>query len=715
MNIFKTLCFCTALMLPLASTAETRGAMALPRSNKDDVRTSTNRVIYEVFVRNFSPEGTLKGVETQVPRLKDLGVDVIWLMPIYTPGEADRWGTYASPYCVKDYKGIDPAYGTAADLRSLVTAIHAAGMEVWLDWVANHTSTDHAWLKSHPEYYGGTPYHPFNWNDVYQLDYSCSGLRTAMIDAMKYWVTEFDIDGFRCDYAEGVPRDFWQQARTEINAVKNIAWLAESGGEGDAALLVAETFDYNYAWAYNDQLIAIGRGSDASSVANASYALRYPADAERYTGKSRMVYLSNHDVVQDKNGTPDRHFGDNVWPMTVLEFTVHGMPLIYNGQEVNYSSGAVSLAEKTPIDWNGNADMTALITKLCELRHTEPALRDGKEQGDLINYCATSSTVYVYERRRGDHSVIVMLNFGGSATTFTVTQTLPGKIYTEAFTGTEYNFAATRTFTLPAHGYAVFTTDGTVGDDPDPEPQETYSIYIDDRSGWDALYLYGWADGCTEVFGGWPGASPSGTATVDGVSYKQFPVPAAYTGTTYNLICNNYAGSQFDLTAVTFDRDYYFYITSTGGAEVGRELPAGRHIYIDNQTGWGDAEVRLYGWANGEEELFGAWPGAASEGTTTIDGTAWLTFTIPTWAYGKTYNLIVNRAAGSQLADYTATLSGDIYITATTSGVTSTDLNVADDSAAPTWYDLQGRPVANPIPGRVYIRVDSRGASKLRL
>lgn len=427
---------------------------------KDLVRTPENRVIYEVFVRNFSPEGTLKGVEKEVSRLKELGVDVVWLMPIYPGGREGKWGTYASPYAVRDYKAVDPDYGTAADFRSLVAAIHDAGMEIWLDWVANHTALDHPWATSNRDFYslnGNEIVHPHGWNDVYQLNYSSQGLRNAMIDALCYWVREFDIDGYRCDYADGVPRDFWRQAREAVNAIKpSVAWLAESGGDGENSRLVSDDglFDYNYAWGFRDQLAEFAGHGDVSRLRTLCRDLFYDS---AYNGKSRMVYLSNHDVVQDKGGTEDRIMGMRLEPLTVLEFTIYGMPLLYNGQEIRYSSGAVSLAEKTPVDWSRpDTRMQALISSLTRLKHSEPALRTGRERGDLHTYATSAPDVFVYERRLGDESVVVMLNFGASQTNFTVTDRLPAETYLDVFSGNTAALASTPAFTLPAYGYAVY-------------------------------------------------------------------------------------------------------------------------------------------------------------------------------------------------------------------------------------------------------------------
>lgn len=666
---------------------------------KEDVRVPENRVIYEVFVRNFSPEGNLRGVEAQIPRLKELGVDVVWLMPIYTPGETDRWGTYASPYAVRDYKGIDPFYGINEDFRSLVNTIHANGMEIWLDWVANHTSTDHSWATQHLEYYGGNLYHPHGWNDVYQLDYSNKGLRQAMIDALQYWVREFDIDGYRCDYAEGVPRDFWSEARAAVNEIKDIAWLAESGGDGDAALLVKETFDYNYAWAYNDRLLEFGTGDNVSMLASESNKLHYPSDADCYQGKSRMVYLSNHDVVQDKNGTEDRHFGANLEAMTVLQFTIYGMPLIYNGQEVKYSSGAVSLAEKTPIDWNGDANMTGLIKTLANLKHTEPALRTGSQSGDLINHSASNPSVYVYERRRGDESVVVMLNFSSSEANFNVTSQLPSNVYHDIFTGQEADFGSVSAFTLPAKGYAVY-----VKGEGDPLEVKENTITFRRPDSWSNtpnVHVY-YHDDVSEqdvdIINNQPMEQVSGEGGL--FQKKVYNLRDGYTVMFNNGGWGNGQSDGGFYEAVAGDYTY----TLTSDLKVVRDVEDvdpqdGIYVYIHNLTGWSD--LRLYAWGDGQ--VFGDWPGAASSGTKSIDGYEYLVFPVPASDVGKKVNLIVNNNGDSdtQLSDYVVTLDEDIYIVAASSGVTTGfDAVLAGlPDAVPEYYTLQGQRVDNPSSG----------------
>ena len=575
-----------------------------------------NRVIYEVFVRNFSQEGNFKGVEAQIPRLKELGVDVVWLMPIYTPGEEGRWGTYSSPYAVRDYKGLDPDYGTAADFRSLVNAIHENGMEIWLDWVANHTSKDNVWTKSNPGFYGSSFVSPNGWNDVYQLDFSNSAMHDAMIDAMQYWVDEFDVDGFRCDYASGPTSEFWSKATQRV--LKNgerVAWLAEDDSKPE--LVSNGWFDYNYAWYFHDRLLDFARGGTVDNLRNECLNLH---NEEAYRGRSRMVYLSNHDVVQDKGGTEVTLFHKYVRPLTVLEFTVFGMPLIYNGQEIGYNpGGSVSLAEKTPIDWsNPDSRTTELIRTLSNLKHTQPALNTGHTTGTLINHTATDPNVYVYERRQGDESVVVMLNFNDSQKTFSISGNLPGFTGKDAFTGNTGRMAAGESFTLPAQGYAVYVKDGEGGDLPIVTIPDTYNIYIKDETGWNDLYLYAYVDGAPSIFGEWPGVKVTETEVVNGVSYKVIRNVSA-TDIEQTFIANDNNGNQVDIAGLyTITENVYL---TVGGTQPEEPTPSAYNIYIKDETGWND--LYLYAYVDGAPSIFGEWPGVKVTETEVVNGVSY--------------------------------------------------------------------------------------------
>ena len=444
-----------------------------------DVRVPENRVIYEVFVRNFSPEGNFKGVEAQIPRLKELGVDVVWLMPIYKLGDIGHWGAYSSPYAIKDYTAIDPDNGTEQDLRDLIKTIHDNGMEVWFDWVGNHTAMDNVWVSSHPEFYtkqqNGDFVHPFNgmWKDVYELDRDSEAMQDEMVKAMQYWVDNFDIDGYRCDYASGPSPELWRKASERV--LKNgerVAWLAEDSSM--PSLVKNGYFDYNYCWDFQEKALKhfvqdgnpnlAGIREACAMLANTGLTSGESKEPELditlpYDGRSRMVYLENHDVVQDQGGTGDLVYGDYLRPLTVLQFTVYGMPLLYNGQEIQYQSGGrVSIAEKTPIDWsNPNPEMSELIKRLIKIKHSEPALRTGKEGGSLTNLVTTAEdNVYAYRRTAGDENVVVMLNFSENPISFVIPNGLPQGIYTDALGTMEADFSAKPTFSLPAYGAAVF-------------------------------------------------------------------------------------------------------------------------------------------------------------------------------------------------------------------------------------------------------------------
>ncbi len=223
---------------------------------------SKNATIYQINTRQFTPEGTFQAAETQLPRLKELGVDILWLMPIHKIGEKNRKGTLGSPYAVQNYYSVNPEFGTLDDLKHFVAAAHQQHMYVILDWVANHTAWDNVLVHDHPEWYARnwkgdfTPTPWQNWTDIIDLDYRQEGLRKYMTDALKYWVKEVDIDGYRCDVAGFVPLDFWNNARKELDAIKPVFMLAE----GDSRDLHAEAFDMTYAWGWYDAVHQITTG-----------------------------------------------------------------------------------------------------------------------------------------------------------------------------------------------------------------------------------------------------------------------------------------------------------------------------------------------------------------------------------------------------------------------------------------------------------------------
>ncbi|MDE5791732.1 MAG: starch-binding protein [Muribaculaceae bacterium] len=682
-----------------------------------DVRKPENRVIYEVFVRNFSPAGNLKGVVAQVPRLKELGVDVVWLMPIYKLGDTGKWGTYSSPYAVKDYTKIDPDNGTEQDLRDLVKTIHDNGMEIWFDWVANHTSMDNVWVSSHPEFYkknGGEIVHPNGWNDVYQLDSNSTAMQDEMIKCMQYWVENFDIDGFRCDYASGPSPELWRKASEQVlKNGKRVAWLAEDDSRPE--LVSNGYFDYNYAWGFRDRLLDQVRGVNINNLKNECAKLH---NDNNYKGRSRMVYLSNHDVVQDEGGTEEKHFGKLLRPMTVLEFTVYGMPLLYNGQEIQYKSGQVLLSEKTPINWNNlDNEMTALIKTLCNLKHTQPALNTGKESGVFLNHEASNDKVYVYERRNGNETVVVMLNFGDSQASFTVTGSLPGINAVDVFSGKKAQMVSGGSFTLPAYGYAVYVADDESGETPViPDLPKTPGIYVRDLSGWDNLYVYAYQNDATSLFGNWPGAIFTQEVTMGGVTYKKVEYPMGYSG-EHNLIFTNNSGAQFDGPAVPATEDLFIEITDKKFTILDPPVVSDEkyNIYINDQTGW--ADLYLYAYRNDAPSLFGGWPGHYLAETEVIDGTTYKVVR-NVEATEDAHHFILHNNAGTQYdVEEPYVINNHIFLDAGPTGVMTavTEFVDADEDAGTEFYTMQGVRVANPSAPGLYIVKKGKNVSKVLL
>lgn len=402
------------------------GGLALPAMTVHATAATADRplpwtrqaVLYQVNVRQYSAAGTLKAVEADLPRLKALGVDILWLMPWQPIGQLHRKGTLGSYYSIRDYAAVNPEFGTLADAKALVARAHALGLKVILDWVANHTAWDHPWTRAHKDWFklnaqGEVYAVTFNegqpgeehWDDVVALDYRSAELRAAMIDAMKFWVREVGLDGFRCDVASLVPTDFWVRARRELDAVKPMFMLAESDAVG---LHTSGAFDMSYDWSLPDQVFKkIGRGERGAPLLK-DWLARQPAG---YPPQAlRMRFTSNHDF-NSWHGTDAELYGDARLALAVLTFTLPGMPLIYNGQEAGLAR-RLAFFEKDPIDWRGHA-LSAFYADLCALKHAHPALAAGADGGPVTPLDAPADVV-AFERRRGDDVVRVAVNLSAT-------------------------------------------------------------------------------------------------------------------------------------------------------------------------------------------------------------------------------------------------------------------------------------------------------------
>ena len=427
-----------------------------------------NRIIYEMDLLSFTPAGTLNAAAARLEELRTLGIDIVWLMPVHPRGD-QKFATYPSPYAPKDYYAVWSKYGTMDDFKAFVSKAHGLGMEVWLDWVPNHTGVGAVWVTEHPEYYvweNGEIKHPNDYSDVLQLAMKETATQDAMIAAMKYWITEGDIDGFRCDYVSSseIPADFWTHAIPELkNAVqgKNITVMGEADF-ADQTRLYACGFDFDYAWRLNTALRNQGK---ATSAKNLKTTLNSLYTNSRYKdGLDRMVYLTNHDDNESgKNYW--QWMPDNVYLFTVLEFTVYGMPLIYNGQEVGHKS-IIYPWEKNTISWNSpNKQMRNTIRTLCALKHTQPALANGTEaqRGTFTTLDCGNDAVLAYLRQKNDNTVLVVLNLG-EETTVTLPEIPAGKYeqwlnsvtVAGETTMTRFDLAAGSQIAMPKKGYAVY-------------------------------------------------------------------------------------------------------------------------------------------------------------------------------------------------------------------------------------------------------------------
>ena len=373
-----------------------------------------NTVMYEVNIRQFSPEGTFKGVEAQLPRLKDLGVDILWLMPMYEIGTEGRKGTLGSYYAISDYKKVNPEFGTMEDFEQLLKAAHAMGFKVILDWVANQTAPDNVWMSTKPaDFYErdaeGNAIWEYDWTDTRSLNYENREVWAAQDDAMRFWL-EKGVDGFRCDAAGEVPADFWKGILPKMNAdYPDIYLLAEAERENLADPL--ETFDANYAWELHHLLNSLAQGSKTVQDLK-DYVAR---DAERFPKEAfRLTFTSNHDE-NSWSGTEFEREGAAADACAVLCFTLPGsQPLIYTGQEIGLSR-RLEFFEKDPItDWSSNKYTTFWKT-LVDLKHGHPALAAGERGGNMVWWEAPEGWV-AFHRELKDDMVIVLANFGTPVT-----------------------------------------------------------------------------------------------------------------------------------------------------------------------------------------------------------------------------------------------------------------------------------------------------------
>ncbi|MCU0406985.1 MAG: alpha-amylase family glycosyl hydrolase [Ignavibacteriaceae bacterium] len=413
---------------------------------------SYDKAIYEVNVRQYTEEGNFKSFEKYLPRLKELGADILWLMPIHPIGEKNRKGTLGSYYSVKDYKAVNPEFGTLDEFKSLVKIIHKMGMYVIIDWVANHTAWDNQWIEEHPGFYTqdslGNIISPNpDWTDVADLNFDNKELWTEMIDALKFWVEECDIDGYRCDVAGMVPIEFWIEARTELEKIKNVFMLAEWDTPE-----VHLAFDMTYDWDLHHILNGIVKEEKTA----ADLIVHLNKNEEEFPANAfRMQFTSNHDE-NSWNGTEFERLGDGVEAFAVLTCLIPDMPLVYSGQEAGFNK-RLSFFEKDLVEWK-EYKLFDIYSKLFQLKKKNKALRNGEQGGEMI-YLKSSDekNVFAFTRSSEKDKVVAVFNLSSKPVEVKLIEdSLPGS-YKNYFTGKLESFSTVASFELNPWEYRVYT------------------------------------------------------------------------------------------------------------------------------------------------------------------------------------------------------------------------------------------------------------------
>jgi cyclomaltodextrinase len=413
---------------------------------------SKDASIYEVNIRQYTPEGTFKAFQKHVPELKKMGIGIVWIMPINPIGEKNRKGSLGSYYSVENYKAINPEFGTLNDFKNLVNEIHREGMHVILDWVANHTSWDNVLIKTNPDFYKKDSLGNFvppvaDWTDVIALNYNNPDLWIYMENTMEYWIKECNIDGFRCDVASMVPTPFWDFVRKELEKIKPVFMLAEAENPG----LQKHAFDMTYAWEFHNILKEIYKGKMTVNDLDKYYKKEensYNPDAYR------MVFTTNHDE-NSWNGTVFQRFGDAVKTFAVLCGVVKGMPLVYSGQEAGLNK-PLSFFNKDTIEWK-KSSFRNLYTQLIHLKLNNKALWNGISGGEMERVKTNDdSKIFSFIREKGNDKLFVVFNLSPENQKVEINDDKITGSYKDFFNNNNLSLGSKFDTDLPAWGYKVF-------------------------------------------------------------------------------------------------------------------------------------------------------------------------------------------------------------------------------------------------------------------
>ncbi|MCH2082970.1 MAG: alpha-amylase family glycosyl hydrolase [Saprospiraceae bacterium] len=445
-----------------------------------------NATIYEVNLRQFTKEGTFAAFQKHLPRLKELGVDILWLMPIHPISKKNRKGELGSPYAVGDYYEVNPDFGTMSDFKTLLAEIHQLGMHCIIDWVPNHSGWDNPWIKKYPEYYqkkDGKITDPINketgeswgWTDVAAFDFSVPAMRLAMIDAMKFWINDIGIDGFRVDVAHGVPVDFWAQCTDALYQEKAIFFLAEAEVP---AIVNNGAFVMDYGWEMHHTLNEIARTQgmrenaknlvqgnlveDGDTIVE-NHEPKTALDIDRVFAKKdtayhrgyQMHFTSNHDE-NSWAGTEFQRMGEGHKAFAVLTATFDGMPLIYTGQESALKK-QLDFFGKDEVEWSDYA-YTEFYQTLFDLKHRNQALWNGQYGGKRHKIkTGVDEAVYAFTREKNGDKVVVWINLSNEEQIFTLKDEKAVGDFTKLFTNEKVQLTKGKQIILNPWEYAVYT------------------------------------------------------------------------------------------------------------------------------------------------------------------------------------------------------------------------------------------------------------------
>jgi alpha-amylase len=407
--------------------------------------------IYEVNVRQYTPEGTFNAFAKHLDRLSEMGVQTLWFMPINPISVKDRKGAMGSYYAIADYKSVNPEFGTLDDWKHLVSKAHKKGFKVIIDWVPNHTGADHPWLTSNVGFYQrdstGKPIFPFDWSDVRKLEYKNNpALIDSMTAAMKYWITETDIDGFRVDVAGDVDRSFYEKAIPELRRQKNIFLLAEA----EKPWLHDVGFDATYGWSAFHMMKRIARGQ-RKAYALDSILMR--TDTAYAKNALQLYFTSNHDENSWNKADYQTMPGNVHAPFAVLTQTLaKGVPLIYSGQEEPVRD-SISFFYKDAIEF-GKYERASFYKTLLDLKKRNEALAANASVTKLNT--GNDDNIYAFLRQRNGKKVLVVTNLSAAPQTFKIGNASVAGEAMNVFDGSGKNIVAGADMQLPAWGYAVY-------------------------------------------------------------------------------------------------------------------------------------------------------------------------------------------------------------------------------------------------------------------